>query len=117
MFEVNFLCRCITLELRKALRVTFSRIAGELLLSTNAKGYGGVLRPCLYVKGVQKFALALKRRRARALAELVEKPMATPGCLQGTETSVVPVDMGERIDHRTGARPVRLNLVSRITCA
>ena len=30
-------------------------LAGELLLSLRAEGYGGGLRPCLYVKGVQKF--------------------------------------------------------------
>ena len=34
-------------------------LAGELLLSTNAKGYGGGSRPCLYVKGVQKFLLVI----------------------------------------------------------
>ena len=42
----------------------------------------------------QKFALALKRRRARALAELVEKPMATPEDLQGAETVFIPIAIG-----------------------
>ena len=35
-----------------------------------AEGVWGSLRPRLYVKGVQKFALLPKRRRARPLAEL-----------------------------------------------
>ena len=40
-------------------------LAGELLLSPKAKGYGGVLRPCLYVKGVQKFLSSFKSNGSR----------------------------------------------------
>ena len=40
--------------------------AGELLLSLRAEGVrGGSLRPCLYVKGVQKFMSSFKRHGSR----------------------------------------------------
>ena len=48
-------------------------VAGELLLSRRAGGHRGALRPCLSVKGVQKF---LSGFRERWLVELGYEQLA-----------------------------------------
>ena len=51
----------------------------QLLLCTDEERGMGALRPRLYVKGVQKFALSPKALRRMSLEHLLEDAMATRG--------------------------------------
>ena len=61
---------------------------------------GGALRPCVYVKGVQKFVLSPKALGRVSFEHLLEEPIARPGGLQRAENPAGPIDLEEQAGKR-----------------